>query len=220
MAEKGMLEGEAYSFVPIDMLKGEHKRGGKYPTPNGKVPMLELADGTQFGESMSICRYIEESNLGSSHQLFGLNPKERTVIDFWQRRVELELLHGAVGKAWMHGPVLAPLRKARKLEGHASELSLGLAGAANFLKELDRELAAHPYIAGPEFSVADITTLCVIDFAAGPVKVPVKWAEMPHLLAWHQRVSKRQSVALHPNPHIKGEQKYITEETNSVKSQL
>jgi glutathione S-transferase len=220
MAEKGMREGEAYEFVGIDMSKGDHKQGGKYPTPNGKVPMLGLEDGTKLGESMAICRYLEETQTGTSLHLFGENPKERAVIDFWQRRIELELLHGAVGKAWIHGPVLAPMRKMRKLEGHASELKLGLASAVHFLRELDGELASRPYVAGLEFSVADITALCVIDFAAGPVQVSVPWNELSNLQAWHERVSKRSSVTLHGNPYIKGQQRYTTGSGDSPKPRL
>merc|ERR1719498_2092381 len=100
------------------------------------------------------------------------------------------------------------MRKARKLEGHASELNLGLNGAKHFLKELNDELASRPYIAGTEFSVADITALCVIDFAGGPVQVPIDWAALPNLQTWHQRVSQRPSVKMHPNPYVKGEQQY------------
>ena len=38
------------------MSKGQHKKGGKYTTPNQKVPMMVLEDGTQLGESVAICR--------------------------------------------------------------------------------------------------------------------------------------------------------------------
>ena len=65
MAEHGLFEGRGYEFVNVDMGKGEHKRNGKYPTPNQKVPMMVLPDGTQLGESVAICRYVEES-LGDS----------------------------------------------------------------------------------------------------------------------------------------------------------
>ena len=104
MAEHGLFEGKGYDFVNVNMGKAEHRRGGKYQTPNQKLPMLVLQDGTRLSESVSICRFLDESATTSSHssslQLFGRGLVERSRVDMWQRRVELELLHGAVGKAW------------------------------------------------------------------------------------------------------------------------
>ena len=96
---------QGYDFVDIEMGAGQHKKGGKYTTPNQKVPMMVLEDGTQLGESVAICRYVEET-IGENGLLFGTDPTERALIEMWQRRVELELLSGAVGKAWINGPVL------------------------------------------------------------------------------------------------------------------
>ena len=235
MAEHGLFEGRGYEFVNVDMGKGEHKRNGKYPTPNQKLPMFVLPDGTQIGESVAICRYIEEAAVGPdvSKRLFGTDPVERAIVEMWQRRVELELLSGAVGKAWIHGPELKSLREFRGIEGHDSELQLGLGGAQALHREFDRELATRPYLAGDTFSIADITLLCVVDFVstrtaplslfdamqnsvtesclgcttslqgAGPVHGPTRWTELPHLTAWHRRCSARTSVLAHPNPHIK-----------------
>ena len=149
------------------MGKGEHKKGGKYPTPNQKVPMMVLPDGTQLGESVAICRYLEETH-GENGLLFGREPLERALIEMWQRRVELELLSGAVGKAWINGPVLESLRAARGLEGHDSELQLGLGAAQSFYREMDEVLSGRPYLAGDSFSIADITLLCVLDFVRCP----------------------------------------------------
>ena len=71
------------------------------------------------------------------------------------------------------------------------------------VQSFDRELATRPFLAGGSFSIADITLLCVMDFGAGPVHVPTRWTELPHLTAWHRRCSARPSVLAHPNPHIK-----------------
>lgn len=147
--------------------------------------------------------------------MFGVSPKERAQIEYWTRRVELELL-GAVGKAWIHGPVLVQLRKLRGIEGHDSELQLGLASAQSFLKMIDEELAHTPFVAGTHFSIADITLLCVLDFGAGPVHVPMHWDRWPNLKRWHKLVSSRESVVLHKNPYIKGEQRYEAYKDNGV----
>ena len=38
--------------------------------------------------------------------------------------------------------------------------------------------------------------------------MPTRWTELPSLTAWHKRVSERPSVRAHPNPYIRGEQRY------------
>ena len=56
----------------------------------------------------------------------------------------------------------------------------------------------------------------MLDFGGGPVHVPMRWTELPSLTAWHKRVSARESVAIHGNPHIKGAQKYSEYKDNGV----
>ena len=45
------------------------------------VPFLELDDGTVIAESVTICRYLDETQPGPS--LFGKTPQDRTEIDMW-----------------------------------------------------------------------------------------------------------------------------------------
>eukprot|EP01047_Picozoa_sp_COSAG01_P084250 COSAG01_NODE_18003_length_1106_cov_12.926514_2_plen_90_part_01 len=75
-----------------------------------------------------------------------------------------------MGKAWVHGPVLRRLRERRGIVGHESELQLGLGAAQSLYREFDAVLAERPFLAGSELSIADITLLVVMDFAAGPVQ--------------------------------------------------
>jgi glutathione S-transferase len=256
LAEHGIHEGTGYAFVDVDMSKGEHKVGGKHATPNSKLPSLRITEPGQppldLAESVAICRYAEEQSCGGSQlKLFGRSPRQRAVIEMMLRRVEFEFLSGSVGKAWVNGPVLEGLRKARGLVGHESELQLGLAAAQSFLREMNGWLdpafqedeqtgggGAHGppssssssseyvgkgglFLAGDEFSIADITLLCVLDFAAGPVFVPLRWPELPFIESWHRRVSARPSVAKHcPNPHLpkkaNGVQRYDEYKDNGV----
>ena len=58
---------------------------------------------------------------------------------------------------------------------------------------LEQELAQREYLAGPRFTVADITALCAIDF--GKVSnLRIKPDTHPRLAAWHARVSARPSA--------------------------
>ncbi len=62
-----------------------------------------------------------------------------------------------------------------------------------FLRLLDGELKARPYVAGKEFTVADITTLVSVDFMkVSKLAVP---EELANLRRWHSEVSARPSAA-------------------------
>ncbi|MEC7414378.1 MAG: glutathione S-transferase N-terminal domain-containing protein, partial [Pseudomonadota bacterium] len=55
-AEKGI----ELDYVTVDMTKREHKSAEfMQKNPSGKIPVLELADGTCISESIAICRYLE-----------------------------------------------------------------------------------------------------------------------------------------------------------------
>jgi glutathione S-transferase len=62
-----------------------------------------------------------------------------------------------------------------------------------YYKFLDRHLENHTYLAGEEFSIADIVALCTIDFAAKLNELPHS-SEQAHLDRWHQSVSGRPSA--------------------------
>jgi hypothetical protein len=90
LAEKGVT----FPTVEVDRMKGENLTPeylGK--NPMGRMPLLELDDGTFIAESVAICRYVEELNPQPS--LFGTTPLERAMIEMWNRRIEFELLRRA-----------------------------------------------------------------------------------------------------------------------------
>ena len=58
---------------------------------------------------------------------------------------------------------------------------------------IEGELAQREYLAGPRFTVADITALCAIDF--GKVSnLRIKAETHPQLAAWYARVTARPSA--------------------------
>ena len=87
IAEKGL----EIPIVPVNMMTGENQTEG-YLAKNslGKMPLLELDDGTCIAESAAICRYLEEIN--PNPPLMGRDALERALIDMWHRRMELEFL--------------------------------------------------------------------------------------------------------------------------------
>ncbi len=87
MAEKGV----DCERVPVDIRGGENiSEAYLAKNPGGRVPMLELDDGTCIAESIAICRYLE--GLHPQPALFGSSPLESAMIEMWQRRAELNFM--------------------------------------------------------------------------------------------------------------------------------
>lgn len=72
--------------VGTDKLTLSDEYKAKYP--HAMVPMLELDDGTCIGEAMAIARYLEA--LYPDPPLFGTDPKDRAIVDMWEKRVNEE----------------------------------------------------------------------------------------------------------------------------------
>jgi maleylacetoacetate isomerase len=57
------LKGLAYEYVPVHLVKGEHRTGPYADIAADRlVPMLELADGTRLSQSMAIIEYLDETH--------------------------------------------------------------------------------------------------------------------------------------------------------------
>lgn len=185
LAEKGLQ----VPLVQVDMMKGEHKSPEFLRrNPSGKVPVLELDDGTCIAETISICRYFEAEHPEPS--LFGRTPVEIGRIDMINRQLEFELF-APVGQAWVNGPVVGRMMPDR--EQIPAAKAQGERGARAFYRRLDRALADQPWMAGEAFSVADITALCIIDFASALVDLEPDEA-LENLWRWHAAASARPSA--------------------------
>jgi glutathione S-transferase len=57
---------------------------------------------------------------------------------------------------------------------------------------LDKELATRPFIAGEDYSIADITALVTVDFMK-PARL-ARPPELTNLARWHDAVSSRPSA--------------------------
>jgi glutathione S-transferase len=173
-------------YEQVSIPKRAHK-SPEFRTKNslGQLPVLELDDGTTLSESVSICRYLEE--LHPTPSLFGETALERARIDMWIRRVEFVLMQ-PIAAVWVHThPLTAGLGHQFKDFGESRRELTHKA-----MDWFDRELAAHDYVAGPRYSMADIVALTSIDFAAFVgLAVP---AACERLSAWHARVSARPSA--------------------------
>lgn len=183
LAEKGV----AYDTIEVSIAASEHQSPEfRKKNPLALLPVLELADGKILRESMAICRYIEE--LYPEPNLFGADPWERAQIEQWNRHAELELLR----------PIMQVFRNTHgfwqgriKQSPEFGEIMREL--VVDRFDWFEGELAQRPYLAGPRFTVADITALCAIDFGR-VANLRLKAETHPQLIAWHARVSARPSA--------------------------
>lgn len=177
--------------VGTDALTLSDAYRAKYP--HAMVPMLELDDGTCVGEAIAIARYLEE--LYPEPPLFGTTPIERATIDMWEKRANEEGMLAASELFRNTAPTFAdrglpgsaqPIPQIPELTVRAKERM------ARFYKKFNGQLANNRFVAGERYSVADITTLCAIDFG--------KWTDLDippectHLRRWYDEVSARPSA--------------------------
>ena len=185
LAEKG-LTGEQ---VRVPIMKRAHK-DPEFLKKNslGQLPVLELDDGTFISESVAICRYFEELN--PSPAMFGTGAKERALVEMWIRRAEFRLWN-PMGQVWIHSdPRTAPVVPLQYKE--FGEMNRKV--VANAMTWIDGEMAdGREFLAGGNYSIADIVLLCGIDFAKFVnMDMPEECARLRH---WHARVSARPSAA-------------------------
>jgi glutathione S-transferase len=187
LAEKGLTD--QVTFVQVDVPKGEHRQP-KFlaKNPAGAVPLLELEDGTYIAECTAITEYLD--HLIDAPTLTGTTPKQRAVIHMMQRQVEANLLD-AIAAYFHHAtPGLGPkLEHYQNREWGEKQKERALA----MMERLDELLANQPYIAGENFSVADITAVAGFVFG-GYCQITIP-ETAPHLRAWHDRVRQRPSFA-------------------------
>ncbi|SOE98267.1 Glutathione S-transferase [Burkholderia sp. OK233] len=191
IAEKGI----DIPTKPVDLgVKEQFSEAYRAINPRSQVPALALADGPVIAEVLAIWRYLEEAY--PQPPLLGTTAKSKALVTMWERRAELD------GFA----PVMEGVRnavaglKGRALSGpHAYDqipdlIARSKQRVANFFADFNERLETVRFVAGDDFSVADITTLVTADFAANALKMPIP-AEHTAFQRWYDEVSARPSAA-------------------------
>jgi glutathione S-transferase len=168
--------------ISVNLPKGEQRKPEHLArNPLGRLPILELADGSCLTESLAIIEYLEECY--PNPPMIGRSPLERARVRELERIVELG--------------ILAPIGRII----HATRSPIGLppnpAVAEHFrrilpeaLKLLDTRLSdGRPFVAGERPSIADCTLTAAFQFARfGKVDIdPV----FQHLAQWDGRYRER-----------------------------
>lgn len=150
--------------------------------PLGKLPVLQLDDGTHLSESIAICRYLE--SLYPANPLFGRDPREHAFVDMWLGRLESE--------------VVLPLTSAFK---HTGEYWQGkfpqVPALGAWWREradesfhwLERELTGREFLVADHYTMADIVLQCAL-IIAKPTGTPIPQS-CPAVQRWFAAVSAR-----------------------------
>lgn len=184
LAEKGL----EVPFEEVDLMAGD-LRTPEFTriNPLQRVPVLILDDGTAIAETVAICRYFEE--IRPEPALMGRSAREKALIEMWNRRVELGLFQ-SVAHVFRHlNPKMA----------HLEQPQVAAWGQANRPKVLenlailDRQLADSPFVAGPGFSIADITAFVAVAFMK-PARLDLP-GEFRNVARWFREMADRPSAA-------------------------
>jgi glutathione S-transferase len=154
--------------------------------PMQQVPVLILDDGTAISESVAICRYFDE--LQPEPALFGRGAEGKALVEMWNRRVEMGFF-SAVAQVFRH---LHPRMSHREVPQVAAWGEANKPRAFAQLRMLDEALARQRFIAGDDYSIADITALVAVDFLrVARLELP---SGLDNLTRWYADVAARPSA--------------------------
>lgn len=134
-----------YEWVPVDILNGETRTPAFLEkNPNGKIPVLELEDGTCLWESNAILNFLAD---GTAY--LPTEPRLRTQVLQWQ-----------FFEQYSHEPSVAVARfiqfylglPAERMVEYRTMQKSGYRALAVMEQQLDRT----PFLVGEHFSIADI----------------------------------------------------------------
>lgn len=187
LAEKGVTD--KVEFIPVDVMGGEHRSPEFLArNPDATVPCAELPCGTTLSQCTAITEYIDNTYDGPA--LCGTSAKERGVVHMMNLRAEAGLVD-AVGAYFHHATAgLGPQLEIDQLPEWGRRQ---YGRAQSTMRYLDSVLAEQHYLAGANFSMADITGFAGLAFAdfAG-VAIP---DGLDNLAAWRDRVAARPSCS-------------------------
>jgi glutathione S-transferase len=166
--------GVPYERVTVDLFRGETRDAAHFArNPDGRVPTLELDDGTTISESGAILLFLGEGTIYLPE-----DPVARARVHQWmffeQNRIEGELAYARFLKGSERSEQLP--------EVFANRLERG----RDALAALDRGLSdGRPFVAGDRYTVADIALYAYVHCAGDAGADPLAFARVA---AWLDRV--------------------------------
>ena len=171
------LLGLPYQWVAVDILKGEARTAAFLAkNPNGKIPLLELADGTHLWESNAILNYLAEGS--------ALLPSERL-----QRA---RVLQWQFFEQYSHEPAVAVARFIQLYQGmpaaRQAEYEQCHKAGYKALQVMEQQLQGTNFLCGETYSIADIALYAYTHVAH---EGGFDLSGFPAIQAWLQRVASQ-----------------------------
>ena len=167
-----------FEMTVVDFAKGEHKAEANLRRqPFGRIPELD-DDGFEMFESRAMSRYLNEKAGG---KLAPSDAKGRAKMEQWISLETSEFSAHAMKfvaeYVFKRPQVPADLEAA----GKALETTCGV---------MEKQLAKTPFLAGPEFTLADVCFMPYLEYA---MATPAKdiFAKFPHVISWWSKISER-----------------------------
>lgn len=166
-----------YTRVELDIDKGETRTAEFLAkNPNGRIPTLQLDDGTYLAESNAIICYLADGT------------------PFWpaERRARAQVLQWLFFEQYSHEPYVATpryiLRHLGREHPRRAEMPMRLERGHQALQVMETHLAKQPFFVGGRYSIADIALYAYTHRAD---EADLDLAPYPALRAWLDRVSSQ-----------------------------
>ncbi|MDH5228633.1 MAG: glutathione S-transferase family protein [Gammaproteobacteria bacterium] len=135
-----------HEWIAMDILQGDtEKVSFLVKNPNGKIPLLELDDGTCLSESNAILNYLAHNTIFSSSNAF-----EHSQILQWQ-----------FFEQYSHEPYIAVARFIEKYLGlpadRHEEYLAKQSGGHKALTVMEQHLSSNQFFVGERLTIADIS---------------------------------------------------------------
>ncbi|GMN34877.1 hypothetical protein TIFTF001_004954 [Ficus carica] len=179
-----------FQLIPINMAKGEHKKPEFLKIqPFGQVPAFQDESISLF-ESRSICRYICEKHAdkGNKGLYGGTNPLAKASIDQW---IEAEgQSFNPPSSVLVFQLAFAPRMK---LNQDPKAIKLNEDKLAKVLEVYERRLGESRFLAGDEFSLADLSHLPNAQYLVTVADRAEIFASKKNVGRWWDEISTRDS---------------------------
>ncbi|MCJ0973278.1 glutathione S-transferase family protein [Pseudomonas sp. PS1] len=164
-----------YEWVSIDILRGESRdEAFLKKNPNGKIPVLELEDGTCLWESNAILHFLAEGT-----EFIPNDARLRTQVLQWQ-----------FFEQYSHEPYIAVARFIKLYLGmpddRLDEYAARQLDGYHALDVMEQQLTRTPYLVGDRYSIADVALYAYTHVAE---EGGFNLAGYPAILGWLQRVA-------------------------------
>lgn len=174
-----------YRIVPVNIGKGDQFKPDYLAfSPNNKMPAIidhAPADGGEpisVFESGAILLYLANR----SGRFFGSDTRQKVAVNQWLMWQMAGL--GPMSGQYGHFTVYAPEKIPYAIDRYTREVQ-------RLLGVLDTQLAKHAYVAGDDYSIAD---MAIHPWVNAYDKAPLDMTPYPALQRWHAEIAARPAV--------------------------